>query len=408
MKFIYLSFWSLIITFFTTSCDTMSEERENWLIEKAQKGDMEAQYIVALSYPGFHSVNKETREQYLKSLLEKEYIPVIHREASKTKNVHEKIKWLEKAALKGDGKAMYLLYKVYSDEKQDETLAEMWLRKSAETGYIYARDRVREIDNVEVGMWRQYIESIQDQTAWVKGTSLAKFSAMSFKAASEWFLGWLGCLLNFSNTWWVGILLLLGQLLFIALFFVACFYYYQLDISFSTENDTFVGWLIPVFVIWGFLSCFLSNCFDEFAYNVGRFWLAEGTFGFWAKLAVGLSWIVSIFTLLAILMCLKTSEPQKKVLRLLLMAFSCFYSFFMGAYLSLIVLICMAFMIIYIFMDISNISSSANHVPKFLYDNIVVSMNGIIKRAKNIGWNKLEDEEGNTYKHTGYNEYEKE
>ena len=42
------------------------------------------------------------------------------------------------------------------------------------------------------------------------------------------------------------------------------------------------------------------------------------------------------------------------------------------------------------------------------YVIMVVGVNGVIKKAKNIGGNKLEDEDGNTYKHTGYNEYEKE
>lgn len=407
-KSVYLSFWCLIIILLTISCDTMSEEREQWLIEKAQEGDMESQYIIALSVSKFRSVNEETRKKYLESLVENEYIPAIRYKARRTKNIHEKIKWLEKAALKGDGISMYLLYEVYSHDITDEALAEMWLRKSAETGYSDARDKVRKIDNIKVGMWRQYIESIQLQTANFEGTSLAKISIISFTSAKELFLGWLGCLLNFIGTWWIGLLLLLGQFLFIALFFVVCFFYYQLDASFSVGEDTFVGWLTPILVLWGGLSCILSNISNEFAYNVGRIWLAEGTFGFWAKLAVGLSWTVLIFILLAILMCLMTSLPNKRMLRLLMMAFFSFYSYFMGAYLSLIVLLCVALMLVYILMSSGDIISSTSHAPRILFDNIVVGVNGVIKRAKNIGGNKLEDEDGNTYKHTGYNEYEKE
>ena len=64
-KSVYLSFWCLIIILLTISCDTMSEEREQWLIEKAQEGDMESQYIIALSVSKFHSVNEETRKKYL-------------------------------------------------------------------------------------------------------------------------------------------------------------------------------------------------------------------------------------------------------------------------------------------------------------------------------------------------------
>ena len=45
---------------------------------------------------------------------------------------------------------------------------------------------------------------------------------------------------------------------------------------------------------------------------------------------------------------------------------------------------------------------------KTIYDQMVVGVDGLIRSAKSLGGNRFEDRDGNTYKQTDFNEFEKE
>ena len=410
MNKIKLGILFLLLMFVVTSCNTMSDEREEWIIEKAKEGDAESQYLIVTSqdYNYFRSVDGKTRERYLESLLEQAYVPAMVHKAEYSKNIKEKISWLEKAAEKGSSRAMLNLYKVYSSEKyKNEALADKWLREAEAEGDKQARDWVRELDGIEVGWWCSIKETIQDGLSYAKGSGLAGFAVMIFNGAIAWLIGGLSHLLSFGSTWWIGLLLLLGLLLFIALFAVAYYFYEQYDTELSIDDQSSLSWLMLIYVVWGFLSCVASYISIEFAYNVGHFWLVEGTFGFWAKFAVCLSWIALIFTLLAIWLCYVSTKPKKRKIRLLLLVLINVYCFVMGAFLSLLAVIGVALLICNIaFWD--NVKSGIQSAPKIIYDRMVVGVDGLIRSARSLGGNRFEDKEGNTYKQTDFNEFEKE
>lgn len=410
MNKIKLGILFLLLIFMVTSCNTMSDEREEWIIEKAKEGDMESQYLIVTSqdYDLFRSVDGKTREHYLESLLEQAYVPAMVHKAEYSKNIKEKINWLEKAAEKGSSRAMFNLYKVYSSEKyKNEALADKWLRRAEAEGDKQARDRVRDLDGVEVGWWCSIKETIQDGLSYAKGSGLPGFAVMIFNGAIAWLIGGLSHLLSFGSTWWIGLLLLLGLLLFIALFAVAYYFYEQYDTELSMDDQSSLSWLMLIYVVWGFLSCMASYISIEFAYNVGHFWLVEGTFGFWAKFAVCLSWLALVFTLLAIWSCYVNTKPKKRKIRLLLLVLINVYCFVMGAFLSLLAVIGVALLVCnFAFWD--NVKSDVQSAPKIIYDRMVVGVDGLIRSARSLGGNRFEDKEGNTYKQTDFNEFEKE
>lgn len=409
MNKIELGILFFLLMFMVTSCNTISDEREEWIIEKAKEGDVESQYLIVSSqdYNLFRSVDRKTRERYLESLLEQAYDPAMLHKAKYSKNIKEKISWLEKAAEKGSSRAMFNLYEVYSSEKyKNEALADKWLRKAEAEGDKQARDKVRELDGVEVGWWCSIKETIQDGLSYAKGAGLARFAVMVFKGATAWLIGGLSHLLSFGNTWWVGLLLLLGLLLFIALFAVAYYFYEQYDMSLSIDGQSSLSWLMFIYVVWGVLSCVASYISIEFAYNIGHFWLIEGTFGFWAKFAVGLSWTVLIFTFLAIRVCFENTELEKRKIRLLLLVLINIYCFVMGAFLSILAVIGIALAISNLaFWD--NAKSSAKSTTSFIYDRIILGINGL-RNVRSLGEDRFEDKDGNVYKQTGFDKYEKE
>ena len=145
---------------------------------------------------------------------------------------------------------------------------------------------------------------------------LAKLAAGIFWGAIGCFTGGFAALFSFGSNWWIGLLFIIGLLLFIALFAVAYYYYEQYDMELSIDKQSTLSWLMLVYVIWGMLSCVVSFISNDFACNVGHFWLAEDTSGFGAMLAVGLSWVVLLLTLVAIRFCWVNTEVPKRKIRL--------------------------------------------------------------------------------------------
>lgn len=134
--------------------------------------------------------------------------------------------------------------------------------------------------------------------------------------------------------------------------------------------------------------------------------MVEGTFGFWAKFAVGLSWTVLIFTFWAIRVCFENTELEKRKIRLLLLVLINIYCFVMGAFLSILAVIGIALAISnLVFWD--NVKSSAKSTTSFIYDRIILGINGL-RNVRSLGENRFEDKDGNVYKHTGFDKYEKE
>ena len=240
-----------------------------------------------------------------------------------------------------------------------------------------------------------------------KYSLLAKLGIGIFLGAVGWFVGGLAAFLSFGSNWWIGLLFLLGLLLFIALYAVAYYYYEQYDMELSTDKQSTLSWLMLVYVIWGMLSCVVSYISTDFAYNVGHFWVAENTSGLGGIFAVGLTWIVLILTLIAIRLCYVNTEPPKRKIRLILLILINIYSFIMGAFLTLLIVIGITFFIAKILFS-GNAKSYAMTSYQAIYDHIVIGVDGLIRSAKSLGGNRFEDKEGNTYKQTSFNEFEKE
>ena len=240
-----------------------------------------------------------------------------------------------------------------------------------------------------------------------KYSVLAKLATGVFMAAVGWFIGGLAAFFSFGSNWWIGLLFLLGLLLFIALFAIAYYYYEQYDMELSTDKQSTLSWLMLVYVIWGLLSSVVSFISPDFACNVGHFWFAEDTSGIGAVFAVGLSWIVFILTLIAIRLCYMNTEAPKRKIRLILLILINIYSFIMGAFLTLLIVLVITYFILKI-LFFSSVRGYVMGASKNIYDQMVIGVDGLIRSAKSLGGNRFEDRDGNTYKQTSFNEFEKE
>lgn len=152
------------------------------------------------------------------------------------------------------------------------------------------------------------------------------FSLLFFAAIMLIFTG--------AGPWWAGVLILIGQILFILLFFFVANHYIEKDISYSKSLK--VHWLIWIYLVYGVLIALFGQSTHDVAANIGRLWIVEGTFGFGAKFAITLSWIVLLSTLSAIGVCTKSTVPGKQRSRIIWLVCMCIYAFTMGAFLSLI------------------------------------------------------------------------
>ena len=116
MKAINLCLLLFAILCLSTGCQSVSEEKEQWLIEQAENGDLPSQYYIVRNTNRslFRNVNKQTREHYASSLLEKGYPKYLREKARGTLDIPQRIKWLKRAAEQGDKYAMFDLYETYN------------------------------------------------------------------------------------------------------------------------------------------------------------------------------------------------------------------------------------------------------------------------------------------------------
>ena len=54
-----------------------------------------------------------------------------------------------------------------------------------------------------------------------------------------------------------------------------------------------------------------------------------------------------------------------------------------------------------------NAKSSAKSTTSFIYDRIILGINGL-RNVRSLGEDRFEDKDGNVYKQTGFDKYEKE
>ena len=390
-------------------CDSMPKEKEEWLIEQAEKGNKDAQYVIA-TYPDkhhFQSVSKETRDSYYQSLLNQNYVPIIYdqvREAKRKRDISSEIRWLEQAAAQGSDRAMYDLYQIYSSDTKYKNApqADKWLRAAATAGHTFARNIVRNNNGAKIGHFTAFKEEITDTLKAAKGTFLAKMASSMFRGFSFLFLVAITLIFTGSSLWWAGVLILIGQILFILLFFFVTNHYIKKDISYGKGLK--VHWLIWIYLVYGTLITLFGQSTQDIALNIGHLWMLEGTFGFGAKFAVALSWIVLLSTLLAIGICIKSTQSDKQRSRIIWLACMCIYAFAMGAFMSLIAAIAAVTIISKSTSLLTGSLSSlagGNSDSQSEYNGTFSSGFGPSRKVKDIGvvpGNRVEDEQGNILK----------
>lgn len=401
----------LLTCLFTLACgcDSMPKEKEEWLIEQAEKGDKDAQYVIA-TYPDkhhFQSVSKETRNNYYQSLLNQNYVPIIYdqvREAKRKRDVSSEIRWLELAAAQGSDRAMYDLYEIYNSntKQKNASLADKWLHEAEKAGNTFARNIIRNEKGIKVGRLTALKEEVTDTLKTTKGTLPVQIASSMFSGFSLLFFAAIMLILTGSELWWAGVLILIGQILFILLFFFVANHYIEKDISYGKGLK--VHWLIWIYLVFGTLIVIFGQSTHDVSSNIGRLWMVEGTFGFGAKFAVTLSWIVFLSTLSAIGVCMKSTVPGKQRSRIIWLVCMCIYAFIMGAFLSLIAAIVA---VIVISKSASLLTGSLSSLAgggedsQSEYDGTLSSGFGPPRKVKDIGvvpGTRLEDEQGNKLK----------
>lgn len=402
-RYIYGKMMSLALLLCTlcllVSCDSsISKEKEQYLIEKAKEGNQEARFIIVTSRDNnvFKDVDQAMRDKYLDELLAQNYVPVFDWKASWARvksEKNEEMKWLERAAKLGSESAMYKLSIVYR-EKKDTINADKWLRRSATLGYPSALREQRKIDKIKPGVFDELAEKFRYEMKKTKGTWLAKWVIVMTDVGKNLFLsGLIGILVSFFK----GLLVLLGLLAFIGVFF------WTLVISLPDMNlkPKFPIWLVWLYTgygtILGVLNGLIVNSSDILL-NIGRLWLAEGTFGGIAKFVVGMSWVMLLATGYILVKCIH----EKTWFRLFGVIVLCIYGFVIGVSLAFVV-----FILLIIFLGKSCNSLTAlmssfaggdsGESNSSGYNEMINPVDSTPRQARDIGvipGNKYEDEQG--------------
>lgn len=341
MKAINLCLLLFAILCLSTGCQSVSEEKEQWLIEQAENGDLPSQYYIVRNTNRslFRNVNKQTREHYASSLLEKGYPKYLREKARGTLDIPQRIKWLKRAAEQGDKYAMFDLYETYNLQGyKDDTKADEWLRKAAAAGHRGARDKVREIDGVKVSSLTKWKEKAADTYSDYSGTFLARIGGIMTFAFGGLFL--LSFAMIFTGEW-------IGLLILLALVGVVILFFFLMDgfVKRGREKDL-PHWIVWIYMAWGILVGIFGQSTSDVSLNIGRLWLLEGTFGFGAKAALCTSWAVWLSTFWALFLCLKNGGMKLATARrMLFLLFMCFASFCFGAFLSIVAALLSAFLV---------------------------------------------------------------
>ncbi len=377
-------------------CRSISEEKEQWLIEQAAEGDLYARYYIVRNTDNmlFRKLDKQTKEQYAQSLLENEYPQYLYYKAQHATDTLERIQRLEHAAQKGYVSAMYDLYRIYTKEKyRNDTKADKWLREAAAEGHKKAREKVREIDGIKVSQLTLWKEKAMDAFDDYSGTFLARIASMMTSTFGGLLMASL--VMIFTGTW-IGLLILLALVGIIALFLFLINKFVN-----AGKSKSIPHWIVWVYMIWGILVGIFGQSTSDVSYNIGRLWLAEGTFGFGAKAAIYSSWAVFLCTAYAILISLKDGNIKEGSKRALYLMLVCIVAFLFGSFLSIIAAILSAFFLYRTVNEVSNIGTllkndaEKNDSLTSEENEYKYQING--KQAKDIGvvpGHRFEDEQG--------------
>lgn len=330
--------------------DPMSQEEKNYLLEQAEKGNAGAQYKVFSSRRDFKNVfDDKTRETYFKRALEQGYEPAVYHhiyEAQKDNNAAKELKWLRYGVEHHSGRAMYDLASMYMEgTKVPENMkyARELLEKATALGNTNARNKLRELDGTQPGFLKRLGESFVDEFNSSSGSFLGRVYSTWFEGSKGLLIGgFMPIFLDVGYPWWQGILLLLGCLGFVILFFVLASWGASVEKS-NSKGRLRLTWIPWAFALYGAILGVTGRACSEIYYNVGRLTAAEGTFGNWTMVSTVQTWLMLFIILYGVIVvCTSSRSPLSLVKRLLFLSVMSVYGFFVGVSLALVFAIVLA------------------------------------------------------------------
>lgn len=341
----------LCLTGICVACsDPMSQEEKNYLLEQAEKGNVEAQYKVSNSGSDFENVlDDKTRKTYFKQALEQGYEPAIYDriyEARKNKSTAKELKWLQYGVEHHSGRATYDLACMYMEGTQvpeNMERARELLEKATALGNVSARNKLRKLDGTQPGFFYRLSESFVDEFNSSSGSFLGRIYSTWFEGSKGLLMGGLmPIFLDVGYPWWQGILLLLGCLGFAVLFFVLASWGSSIEEA-NSKGRLRLTWIPWAFSLYGAILGVTGRACNEIYYNIGRLTAAEGTFGNWTLVSTVQTWLMLFIILYGIVVvCTSSRSPASLVKRLLFLSVLSVYGFFVGISLSLVFAIILA------------------------------------------------------------------
>ena len=179
------------------------------------------------------------------------------------------------------------------------------------------------------------------------------FGSFLGRIYSTWFEGSKGLLigsimpifLDVGYPWWAGILLLLGLLVFVVLFFVFASWGTTIEDN-NSKGRLRLTWIPWAFALYGAILGITGRACNEIYYNIGRLTATEGTFGGWTIVSTLQTWLMLFIILYGIIVvCTSSRSPVSLVKRLLFLSVMSVYGFFVGVSLSLVFAIILALLL---------------------------------------------------------------
>lgn len=342
---------SLCLASVCVACsDPMSEAEKDYLLKQAESGNAEAQYKVYISRRDFANVfDDKIRETYFKRALEQGYEPAIYRhiyDARRENNTAKELKWLRYGVEHQSGRATYDLACEYLEGKivkKNTELAHELLNKAVVLGNTSARNKLRELDGTQPGFMTRIGESFMDEYHSSRGSYLGRIYSTWFEGSKGLLIGSImPIFLDVGYPWWAGILLLLGLLAIVVLFFVLASLGSSIE-EFNSKGRLSLAWIPWAFALYGATMGITGRSCNEVYYNIGRLTAVEGTFGNWTTFSTFQTWVMLFIIIYGVVVvCTSSRSPVSLVKRLLFLSIMSVYGFFIGISLSIVIAIIIA------------------------------------------------------------------
>lgn len=331
----------LFCMFFSTSCEEVSNEQNDYWMHRAEQGDPKALFYTSTNR---YRMTDDTRINYLVKSAELGYAPAIDEIITRLLNNNAKEDaeaWIALGVEKNSRIAQYYQGKKYyygEGIAMDAEKGKKLIEESASQGFKDAREELRKINGKTTGLFSKIADEFWSTWYSAEGTLFSRISVSFIKATVNSIPDQITLMLSlYMDAWWKGLLATIFILGFAIGFIYLLFQHRKIEWTYSRSSRT-LAWVPFVFLIYGCIITLMSDFNYRLFKNVGRFSQTEETSSIVGTIAVLMTWIVVGAIIYGIVIILKDKVILKnKMMRLGALLLFCVLNYIAGIFLSFII-----------------------------------------------------------------------